>query len=194
MWTGAYPYGDTSWETAAKPRFALARGIYSGTITPSTSVDPYNLPCVEAIAAGGQPASDFIADVDMAKSQGAWMIFLFHSITPTPSANIWYAPTDITSITGSIDHAKSLGDVWIDTLADVGAYWLGGKLVTATSAAISGSTSTWTWTLPAHFPTGKYIRVTVSGGKLTQGGQALPWNEHGFYEVALDAGSLTLSP
>ena len=192
VWTGAYPYGDANWEPAAKPRFALARGIYSGTITPQTSADPYNLPCIAAIAAGGEPASTFIADVDMAKSQGAWMIFLFHTITPSP--DIWYAPTDIGSITGSIDHAKSLGDVWIDTLANVGAYWLGAKLVTAISPATSGGTSTWTWTLPAHFPKGKYVRVTVGGGKLTQGGQALTWSGHGFYEVSLDAGSLTLAP
>jgi hypothetical protein len=34
----------------------------------------------------------------------------------------------------------------------------------------------------------------VDGGTLSQDGVPLPWNEHGFYEVALDVGSATLSP
>jgi len=47
--------------------------------------------------------------------------------------------------------------------------------------------------LPDHFPAGKYVRVTVTGGTLSQGGKVLPWNDAGFYEVALDPGSLTIS-
>ena len=46
----------------------------------------------------------------------------------------------------------------------------------------------WTWTLPENFPPGKYLRVKVDGGTLTQGAAALPWVTHGYYEVALDAG------
>jgi hypothetical protein len=48
--------------------------------------------------------------------------------------------------------------------------------------------------LPPNFPPGKYLRVTVDGGTLTQHGVSLPWVTHGYYEVALDAGSLTWSP
>jgi hypothetical protein len=55
-------------------------------------------------------------------------------------------------------------------------------------------TSTWTWTLPAHFPAARHLRVTVDGGTLSQNGEALAWDGHGYYEVALDAGSLTLAP
>jgi hypothetical protein len=36
------------------------------------------------------------------------------------------------------------------------------------------------------------VRVRVDGGTLTQRGQRLIWDEHGYYEVALDRGSLTL--
>jgi hypothetical protein len=50
----------------------------------------------------------------------------------------------------------------------------------------------WTWSLPRHFPTGKYLRVTVDGGTLFQRGRALTWDGHGYYEVELDAGSLAL--
>jgi peptidoglycan/xylan/chitin deacetylase (PgdA/CDA1 family) len=198
VWTGAYPFGDTGYEPFAEPRFFVARGIPTSAtpqlIMPNDATDPYNLPCVAAVAAGGQPASDFIANVDTAHGAGGWLIFLFHSITPTESANLWYAPTDITSITGSIDHAKSLPDVWIDTLSNVAAYWVGQKLLTTASPSSGGGGTTWTWSLPAHFPSGKYLRVTVDGGHLTQGGQALAWDGHGYYEISLDAGSLTLSP
>ena len=36
--------------------------------------------------------------------------------------------------------------------------------------------------------------MRVDGGTLSQNGKALAWNGHGYYEIALDAGSLTLSP
>ena len=36
--------------------------------------------------------------------------------------------------------------------------------------------------------------MTVSGGTLTQGGAALAWDPHGYYEIALDAKSLTVGP
>ena len=48
--------------------------------------------------------------------------------------------------------------------------------------------------MPDHFPPGKYLRVTVAEGTLTQGGQTLTWDDHGYYEIALDAGSVTLGP
>ena len=38
------------------------------------------------------------------------------------------------------------------------------------------------------------LRVTVDGGTLSQGGTPLVWDTHGYYEVALGKGSVTLSP
>jgi hypothetical protein len=38
------------------------------------------------------------------------------------------------------------------------------------------------------------LRITVAGGTPSQSGRALTWNDHGYYEIALDAGSLTLGP
>ncbi len=48
--------------------------------------------------------------------------------------------------------------------------------------------------LPDHFPAGKRLRVRVDGGTLSQNGQTLAWDAHGYYEIALDAGSLMLGP
>ena len=88
-------------------------------------------------------------------------------------------------------HGKQLADVWTGTVAKVGAYWRGQKLVTT---AVAAGGTTWKWTLPTHFPTGRYVRVTVTGCKLSQNGQPLVWSDHGYYEVPLDPGVLTISP
>jgi hypothetical protein len=69
-------------------------------------------------------------------------------------------PIDIHASVASVNHAKSFGDVWLDSMAAVASY----------------------------------LRVKVDGGTLYQNGKPLPWSEHGYYEVGLDAGSLTLSP
>lgn len=181
--TIAYPYGDGGWANASKTRFFLGRGTGGGMVAPGDNTDPFSLPVVAAV--GGESADVFNGSIDQAQSQGRWAIFMFHSLGPT--ANAWYATVDISAVTGSIAHAKSLSNVWIDTMANVGAYWLAQKL-------IQGAGPNWTWTLPAHFPTGKFLRVTVDGGTLKQGDQTLVWDAHGYYEVALDAGTLSWSP
>jgi hypothetical protein len=93
-----------------------------------------------------------------------------------------------------MSYGRGLRDVWMGTVANVAAYWRAQKLLSGTAPATSGTTTTWTWTLPPQFPHGKYLRVRVDGGTLAQGGRPLPWDEHGYYEVALDAGALSLSP
>jgi hypothetical protein len=190
VWTGASPFGDTGYDTTAQSRFFLYRGVAGGTIAPNGNTDPFNLPC--HLAASGETAPQFDAATDAAHTAGTWQIFLIHSILPTTAT--WYNPVQITDVTGAMTHAKSLGDVWTDAVANVGAYWVGQKVLSAVTPMTSGTTMTWTWTLPAHFPNGRYLRVTVGGGNLAQGGALLPWVSHGYYEVALDAGSLTWSP
>jgi peptidoglycan/xylan/chitin deacetylase (PgdA/CDA1 family) len=190
VWTAASPYGDAGYDAADATRFFLNRGTGSGTVGPNDGTDPFNLPCHAAVA--DETADSFDSAIDGARAAGRWLIFLVHTITPT-SAN-WYAPIDISTVTGSIAHAQSLGDVWIDSMVTVGAYWRGQKILAATSPTASGDSQTWSWALPAHFPAGAYLRVTIDGGTLSQGGSPLAWDDHGYYEVALDAGSLTLSP
>jgi len=120
------------------------------------------------------------------------MTFLFHTILPTPDN--WYGPVDIGEITGSIEHAVQLGDVWVDSMVNIAAYWRGQALFSSLAPTTCGRVTTWTWQLPANFPPGKVLRVAVDGGRLRENGVELQWDEHGYYEVSLDAGSLTLSP
>jgi peptidoglycan/xylan/chitin deacetylase (PgdA/CDA1 family) len=190
VWTAASPFGDTGYDTPDASRFFLNRGVGSGTIAPNDHTDPFNLPCHAAV--DSETVDSFNGAIDSAHTAGRWLVFLVHTIMPS-TAN-WYAPIDVSVVTGSIAHAQSLDDVWIDSMVNVGAYWRGQQVVSAATPAASGDSQTWTWTLPAHFPTGKYVRVTVDGGSLSQNGFPLAWDDHGYYEVGLDAGSLTLSP
>jgi peptidoglycan/xylan/chitin deacetylase (PgdA/CDA1 family) len=190
IWTAASPYGDTGYDTPDATRFFLNRGVGSGLVAPVDNTDPFNLPC--HAAAASETVDSFNTAIDGGRAAGRWLIFLVHTIMPT-TAN-WYAPIDISVVTGSVAHAQMLGDVWIDTMVNVGAYWRGQKaLATATPVTANGA-QTWTWTLPANFPPGKFVRVTVDGGTVSQNGTNVPWDSHGYYEIALDAGSLTLSP
>jgi peptidoglycan/xylan/chitin deacetylase (PgdA/CDA1 family) len=194
VWSAAWPFGDAGYAAAAAWRFFLSRGASPGTVAPNDETDPFKLPIWGPAEHDG--VEKFNAEIDRAHATDRWVIMLLHSLAPTTAA--WYATVDLSAVTGSIAHAKSLGDVWIDSLVDVGAYWRGQKLVAALTPALSGTaqarTSTWTWTLPDHFPAGRHLRVRVDGGTLSQNGKALDWDGHGYYEVALDAGSLTLSP
>ena len=194
VWTSASPFGDTGYAGAATERFFLARGAMPGTVAPNDETDPFSLPIWGPAEHDG--VEKFDAEIDRAHLGHRWVIMLLHSLGPTSFA--WYMTVDVSAVTGSIAHAKSLGDVWIDSLANVGAYWRGQKLLAAVTPEVettaAGTTQTWSWTLPPHFPPGKTLRVRVDGGTLSQNGKALEWNGHGYYEIALDAGSLTLSP
>lgn len=196
VWTSAHPFGDGGWMQPASKRFFLARGVNTGMIAPGDSSVVMNLPAIahqgDPTVPGGDPVSVFDTDTDNAVASGRWFIHLFHSILPT--SNNWYAGESIEAITGSIEYAKGLGAVWLDTVANVGAYWLGQKTLEAVTPVTTDGTTTWTWTLPPHFPGGRSLRVVVDGGTLSQGGEPLAWDGHGYYEVALDAGKLTWSP
>jgi peptidoglycan/xylan/chitin deacetylase (PgdA/CDA1 family) len=187
VWTTASPYGDMGFDNVAKTRFFLNRGVRGGQIAPNDQSDPSNLPTFTAAA--GQTAGVFNAAIDSAETNGNWQVLLFHSL----GGDGGYAPVKLDDVIASIDHAKALGDVWIDSFVNVGAYWAGQKAVSNATLTQTGATIHLSWTLPDHFPPGKSVRVTVTGGKLSQGGKALPWNDAGYYEVALDPDSLTIS-
>jgi peptidoglycan/xylan/chitin deacetylase (PgdA/CDA1 family) len=191
VWTMAAPYGDGSYISLATSRYLINRGVADGLIGPGDETDPFNLFCY--IPPSGAKASAFDAEVDAARAAGKWRTVLVHGFTGGTDGA--YQPVAIAEFIASVNHSKSLGDVWIDTMANVGAYWRAQKMFAAIMPTTSGHSKTWTWTLPPHFPPGKVLRVKVDGGTLTQpGGRTLAWDDHGYYEVALDAGSLTLAP
>ena len=189
VWTGASPYGDTGYDSDAAARFFVYRGVGGGSIKPNDGTNPFDLPC--HLASQGETAAMFNAVTDAARSAGAWQIFLIHTITPTSS--IWFNPVAITDVTSAMTHAKTAGDTWVDSVVNVAAYWRGLKILAAVKPTTSGTTTTWVWTLPPHFPSGKFVRVTVPQGTLSQHGTPITKNSHGFFSISLDAGSLALA-
>jgi len=190
VWTMASPFGDASYPPLAAARYLANRGVADGLIAPNDDTDPFNLHCY--VPPAGAPAHVLDAQIDAARTAGRWKTVLVHGFVGGSDAA--YKPVAIAEFVASVNHAKALGDVWIDSVAAIGAYWRAQKMFSTLAPATTGATRTWTWTLPAHFPPGRYVRVKVDGGTLAQAGRTLTWDEHGYYEVALDAGTLTLSP
>lgn len=188
--TMAAPYGDSSYAAPAAERFLINRGVSNAIIAPNGSSNPYNLPCY--IPPADAAASAFDAQIDAARDAGGWRVLLVHGFTGGSDGA--YQPVAIEEFVAGVEHAKSFGDLWIDTVQAVGAYFRAQKLVSALAPTRSGDGWTWSWTLPEHFPPGQCLRVTTAGGTLTQRGEPLPWDDHGYYEIALDAGSVTLVP
>lgn len=187
VWTTAAPYGDTRYDSVAPDRFFLNRGTQMGHVRPNGDTNPYRLPAFAPKA--NSSASALNAYVDTARAKGHWQIYEFHSL----KANEGYMPVDISELISSIDYTKSWEDVWIDSMVNVGAYWAGQKALSHAIETFTPEGVVVTWTLPSRFPTGKYLRVTLTGGTLKQGDRVVPWNEAGYYEISLDPGALTIS-
>lgn len=189
-YTMAAPNGAAGYTDLAKPRFIINRGVSNKVILPNDNTDPFTLPTY--IPPQGASESAFNQQVDDARNAGGWRTMCIHGFTGGSDGA--YQPVPFDQWKASVEHAKELGDVWIGTVEDVGAYWLGQKAFANAQTSMSGAETTFTWTLPANFPPGKYLRVTVEGGTLKQGGVELPWFGNGYYEVSLDEESVTLSP
>lgn len=190
VWSLAAPYGEPKYGELAKTRFLTNRGVNNGLMGPADSTDPFQLFCFVPVENATQKSMD--DEVAAARTAGKWRVILVHGFTGGTDGA--YNAVSFESFSASVKASKALGDVWLDTVVDVAAYWRGQKTISQVTPVTAGTSQTWTWTLPDHFPPGKHLRVSVTGGNLAQKGAALPWNDHGFYEVALDAGSLTLSP
>jgi peptidoglycan/xylan/chitin deacetylase (PgdA/CDA1 family) len=190
VYTMASPNGSDSYIPVAESRFLINRDVQDAQIRPNDATNPFSLPCF--IPRDDAPRTDFDPKVDAIRANHTWQTVLVHGFNGGTDGA--FNSVDLQVFLGAVGYAKSFPDVWIDTLLEVAAYWRGQKAFTSVTPTTNGADTTWTWTLPAHFPPGRYLRVVVDGGKLTQGGATLGWDDHGYYEVALDAGSVTLSP
>jgi len=189
-YTMAAPNGAAIYTTLANGLFMINRGVANNLIAPGSNTDRFTLPCY--IPPTGATATMFNAQVDSAQAAGSWRVILVHGFTGGNDGA--FQPVPLDEFINGVKHTISLGNMWIGRVVDVGAYWLGQKAFAQATTTTVGTSKTWSWTLPSNFPPGKFLRVTVPGGTLTQKGAALPWDSHGFYEIALDAGSVTVSP
>lgn len=189
-WSLAAPYGDMSYAQWAMGKFLVNRGVWEGIVVPNGSTSPFNLPCT--IPDEGALAKAMNVLVDGAQSAGGWRIILVHGFQDVFDGA--YRPVEFSEFTSTVIHTKALGDMWIGTITNIGAYWVAQKLISPVQPTTVGSDITYSWTLPDPFPPGKCVRATVSGGTVKQGSRVLEWDSHGYYEISLDAGSVTISP
>jgi peptidoglycan/xylan/chitin deacetylase (PgdA/CDA1 family) len=190
-YTLAAPYGEASgMASLVGGQYLVDRGVSDGLIAFDASADTLkNLPAL--VPNQGAGAMVFKGKVDAAVSQGKWQAICIHGFTGDTGGA--YNPVDYAGWEESVKYAKTQ-DIWVGSMMDVAAYLVGGKGVKAAMPAADGDKQVYTWMLPKTFPPKRYVRVTVDGGTVSQDGKALPWNEHGYYEVSLDLGSLTISP
>ncbi|WP_437818472.1 polysaccharide deacetylase family protein [Sorangium sp. So ce1078] len=189
-YTMAAPNGSDTYTGISQSRFLINRGVSNALISPNDSSNPFKLPTYIPPTNASTAAMD--AEVTSARTGKKWRTFCIHGFTGGSDGA--YQPIPLNAFIEHVQHVKDFGDVWIDTMASIGSYWRGQKAITDGTNTQSGSDTTYTWQLPDNFPPGRYVRVTVTGGTLKQNGAALPWNPHGYYEVALDPESVTLSP
>jgi peptidoglycan/xylan/chitin deacetylase (PgdA/CDA1 family) len=182
-YTMAAPNGSSSWNSVAPGVVFLNRGVADGVISPrsySTTV-AFNLPCYVPLTNESSAVMD--ADVNQAKSGNGWKIVLVHGFDLSDTTT--WQPVTIEAVTTTMSHAVNNG-MWTENVMNVGAYWVGQSLIPETAATDA------TWTLPANFPPNMCVRITTTGGTVMQNGQEVPWDDHGYYQISLDLGSVTI--
>jgi hypothetical protein len=174
-YTGASPNGDASWVTPSKSFFIANRGVSEADIAArSATVDLFNLPAY--IPTSGAGAKDMGTHI----KSGIWKVFCVHGW-----ASPAYNPISESEMLSTMTTAVS-GGYWTESMENVAAYFLGQRGISASS------TTNATWTLPAHFPPNMCVRITTTGGTVTQKGAEVPWDSHGYYQISLDALEVTV--
>ncbi len=127
--------------------------------------------------------SDIASASNMAPTAGKWRTICIHGFTGGSDGA--YQPIALDSFTSAAKAAVS-GGAWVETVTNVAAYQVGQNAISKASG------NNITWTLPAVFPPNMCVRVTTSGGTVKQNGKEVAWDDHGYYEISLDAKSLTI--
>jgi hypothetical protein len=175
----AAPNCDQSWSTVAPNVLFQNRGPCgqsAGTVGPRDSTSAFLLPAY--LPNTNETSSTMISSF----ATGKWRIFVVHGFDGEAST---YQPVSSDEMAKTMTNAVTNG-YWTETITNIGAYWQGQKAISASA------TTTATWSLPAHFPKNMCVRITTTGGTVTQGGQSVPWDDHGYYQISLDAGSVTI--
>jgi peptidoglycan/xylan/chitin deacetylase (PgdA/CDA1 family) len=179
-------FGVTAYAFAA-PNGASACQTYSNkfltnrSVSGNSSIGAGVISSFSWISADIPPAG--AAASALAPITGKWRILCIHGFTGGSDGA--YQAIPISSFTSAASSAVS-GGSWVETITNVAAYQYG------QNAIASKSGNSISWTLPAVFPPNMCVRVTTTGGTVTQNGAAVPWNSHGYYEISLDAKSVTV--
>jgi hypothetical protein len=174
----AAPNCAGSWESVAPAVLFQNRGPCGkgNPVSPRDNTSPFALPAY--LPDTGESA----ASMSNAITAGKWRLLVLHGFD---SQGGTYQPVPIANVTGAMSKAVTDG-YWVETMTNVGAYWQGQKAIPE-----SASTSA-TWTLPDKFPPNMCVRITTTGGTVTQKGETIAWDSHGYYQISLDAEEVTI--
>ena len=118
---------------------------------------------------------------------GKWRVFCIHGFQDASGGNSLdgaYHAIPLSPFTSAVQSAIS-GGSWVETVTNIAAYNWG-------QHAIGTNATSASWTLPSVFPPNMCVRITTTGGTVTQNGADVPWDDHGYYEISLDAGKVTV--
>ena len=118
----------------------------------------------------------------MGPTAGKWRVLCIHGFQGGSDGA--YQAIPLSAFTSAVQSALS-GGSWVETVSSIAAYNWGQK-------AIGTNTTSATWTLPSVFPPNMCVRITTTGGTVTQKGAEVPWDSHGYYQISLDAGEVTI--
>ena len=140
----AAPFGDGSYRASRRRRYLFNRGVHGGFDRAQRRHRSVHPPLLHPGRERAAPAT-INAEIEAAARAGGWKTC---SSTASPAAAT--APTSrsrIGEFVTAVEPRKPLGDVWIDSVVNVGAYWRAQKLFAADHADDAGKSKTWTWTL-----------------------------------------------
>ena len=175
----AAPNCADGWSSMATPAKLFQNRGPCGSVaavSPRDSTSPILLPAYLP------PQGADTANLSGQIASGKWRIYVIHGFD---SQGGTYQPVPIASVTGAMTKAVTDG-YWVEGMTNVGAYWQGQKLIPASA------TTSATWTLPANFPPNMCVRITTTGGTVTQKNETISWDPHGYYQISLDAGEVTI--
>ncbi|HEY5956322.1 MAG TPA: polysaccharide deacetylase family protein [Polyangiaceae bacterium] len=175
-------FGVTAYSFAAPNGDAACKNVSSKFLTNRSVAGGSAISPGDTSGFSWLPA-DIATASNLAPTAGKWRVICIHGFNGGNDGA--YQPIDLSAFTSAAKAAVS-GGSWVDTVTNIAAYQAGQKAIPA-----SGGNKV-TWTLPAIFPTGKCVRVTTTGGTVKQGGTEVPWDDHGYYEISLDAKEVTV--
>jgi hypothetical protein len=163
VYTMAAPFGDPSYIALAAARYLINRGVNDGNILPNGNTDPFNFNCF--VPATGAAASAFNNAID-AGAEGRRLEDRAGPRLHGRQRQRVPAGRD-RRVHSSVNYAKALGDVWIDTVLNVAAYWRRRRCFRR-SRRRPREFADMDVDAARALPARKVLRVRVDGGTLTQ--------------------------
>lgn len=188
VWTMAAPYGAAQYCAVAEARFLVNRGVNDGLVLPLDTTNRFDLSCY--VPPEGARGWDYDQKIQAARAAGGWQIFLVHGFSGGDDDA--YQPVSLEGFVASVERTKSQGDVWIGTLKDIAAYWLGQRAFAEARVLEGPDGLSYVWDLPSHFPPGRTL-LAEAPFELRQYGRSVVRDDAGNSVIELDARALTVA-